>query len=184
MKYIYVLLLLLYIYIEQICFENNNKKINIPKISVFLPIYNKEKYVKRSIRSIQKQTLKEIEIIPVNDGSTDKSLEILKELSKKDRRIIIINNNKNHGLLYSRAMGILRSKGEYLLCLDPDDEYQGPSNFKYLYNRAKSLNVDIIKFFILYIPDKFKSSQFSSFNKIIKQPDLFESIFKGNIIIP
>ena len=183
MKYLFFLLLIFYFYIERICIKNNKKKINIPKISVFLPIYNKEKYLKRSIKSIQKQTLHEIEIIPVNDGSTDKSLEILKELSKKDRRIIIINNDKNHGSLYSRAMGILKSKGEYLLCLDPDDEYQGPNNFKYLYNRAKSLNVDIITFFIWYIPDRFKSSHISSFNKIIKQPDLFESIFNNNNIL-
>ena len=79
-------------------------------------------------------------------------------------------------------MGILKSKGEYLLCLDPDDEYQGPNNFKYLYNRAKSLNVDIVTFFILYIPDRFKSSKFSNFNKVIKQTDLFESTFKNNYL--
>ncbi len=180
LKYIYILLIICYFYFEIIYIEINKKNINIPKISVFLPIYNKEKYLKRSIRSIQKQTLKEIEIIPVNDGSTDKSLEILKELSKNDPRIKLINNDKNHGSLFSRAMGILNSHGEYLMCLDPDDKYQGPNNLKYLYNRAKSSNVDIVTFFIWYISDKFKSGKFSSFNKKIKQPDLFESAFKDN----
>ena len=182
MKFLFTVIMISYFFIERIYIRNNKNKVNIPKISVFLPIYNKEKYLKRSIRSIQKQTLKEIEIIPVNDGSTDKSLEILKDLAKKDRRIIIINNDKNHGSLYSRAMGILKSKGEYLLCLDPDDKYQGPNNFKYLYNRAKSLNVDIITFFIWYIPDRFKSTKFSNFNSIIKQPILFDSIFNNNFL--
>ena len=95
--------------------------IPIPKISIFLPIYNKEKYLKRSIISIQKQSLKEIEIIAINDFSTDKSLEILKELQKNDKRIKIINNKNNYGLLYSRAMGIQNSAGEYIMNLDPDD---------------------------------------------------------------
>ena len=83
---------------------NNNFQ---PKISIFLPIYNKEKFLKRSIRSIQKQTLRDIEIIPVNDCSEDNSLEVLKIMSKRDSRIKIINNDRNRGLLYSRAMGIL-----------------------------------------------------------------------------
>ena len=147
-----------------------------------MPIYNKEKYLKRSIGSIQTQTLKEIEIIPVNDGSTDNSLYILKELAKKDKRIKIINNKKNHGSLFARAMGILNSEGEYLMCLDPDDEYQGPNNFKYLYNRARSLKVEIVTFFIFYIQGKYKSGKYSSFNKIIKQPNLFDSAFKGDYL--
>ena len=65
--------------------------INIPKISIFLPIHNKDKYLKRSINSLQKQTLREIEIITINDGSTDNSLNILKNLEKQDSRIKIIN---------------------------------------------------------------------------------------------
>ena len=111
-------------------FINNNffvskefdQKINIPKASIFLPIHNKEKYLKRSISSLQKQTLKEIEIIPINDGSTDNSLNILKNLEKQDSRIKIINNKNNSGLLFSRGMGILNRKGEYIMCLDPDDQ--------------------------------------------------------------
>ena len=100
-------------------------KIQKPKVSVFLPIYNKELYLNRSINSIQNQNLKEIEIVAVNDGSTDYSLKILKQLSKNDKRMKIINNDRNHGLLYSRAMGIINSSGEYLMNLDPDDKLQG-----------------------------------------------------------
>jgi glycosyltransferase involved in cell wall biosynthesis len=148
-----------------------------PKISIFLPIYNKEKYLERSIGSIQKQTLRDIEIIPVNDGSTDNSLNILEKLAKKDSRIIIINNEKNSGSLYSRGMGILKSKGEYLMCLDPDDQIRGFNSLKYLYDKAKTLNVDIISFFILYLPGKAKSDNYSNFNEIIKQPELYMKAF-------
>ena len=92
------------------------------KISIYLPIYNKEIFLERSIRSLQKQTLKEIEIIGVNDYSTDKSYNILKNLSLSDKRIKIVNNTENKGLLYSRSMGVIKSKGEYIMDLDPDDE--------------------------------------------------------------
>ena len=148
-----------------------------PKISIFLPIYNKAKYLKRSITSIQKQSLKEIEIIPVNDCSTDNSLNIIKEFAKKDSRIKIINNNKNSGLGFSRMVGILNSKSDYLMNLDPDDELGGRNILKDLYNLAIQLKVDFVTFFIIYLPNKVKSRKFAQFNKIIKQPKLFESAF-------
>ena len=160
---------------------NTNIIINInydkPKISIFLPIYNKEKYLKRSISSIQKQSLKEIEIIPVNDCSTDNSLNILKELAKKDSRIKIINNKKNSGSCFSRMVGILNSKGEYLMNLDPDDEYNGKNSLKDLYNLAEELKVDFVTFFEIFLPGKVKSKQYSNFNQIIKQPKILESAF-------
>ena len=154
--------------------------INIPKISIFLPIHNKEKYLKRSISSLQKQTLKEIEIIPINDGSTDNSLNILKNLEKQDSRIKIINNKNNSGLLFSRGMGILNSKGEYIMCLDPDDQIRGPKDLKYLYSKAKALNLDIISFNILYVPKRVKSGNFFGVNRIIRQPELYQNAFDAN----
>ena len=134
--------------------QNINIKLslNIPKVSVFLPIYNKEQFLIRSIKSIQIQTLKDIEIVAVNDGSTDNSLKILKKLLKKDFRIKIINNDRNHGLLYARAIGILNSKGEYLMNLDPDDKFEGKGNLDKLYKKAKKSNLDYIKFLIKRIP--------------------------------
>ena len=121
-----------------------------PKISIFLPIYNKEKYINSSIKSIQCQTLKDIEIIAVNDFSNDKSLEILKRLSSTDKRIKILNNNKNNGLLYSRTIGILNSNGEYLMNLDPDDNLKNENSLEIIYNNAKKNNVDIISFGAFY----------------------------------
>lgn len=158
-----------------------NKIINDnPKISIFLPIYNKEKYLQRSITSIQRQSIQDIEIIAVNDGSTDNSLKILKEIQIKDHRIKIINNKDNHGSLFARAMGILYSKGEYLMCLDPDDEYKGKNNLQLLYIIAKKLQVDFITFFIIHSKNKKKTEKLSTFNKILKQPKILESAFEHN----
>lgn len=126
--------------------EGNNffKSSLQPKISIFLPIYNKAKFILRSIESIQIQTLKNIEIIAVNDGSTDNSLKILKKLSKKDLRIKIINNDRNHGLLYSRAMGILNCTGKYIMDLDPDDKLKDKLNLEKLYYKIKKTKSDLI----------------------------------------
>ena len=119
-----------------------------PKISIFLPVYNKELYLKNSIESLQKQNLKDIEIVAVNDGSTDNSLKILKKLSKLDRRIKIINNDRNHGLLYSRAMGITNSTGNYLMNLDPDDKLISNNDLSSLYKMSKKEDYDIIIYLI------------------------------------
>ena len=155
------------------------KNEDIPKISIFIPIYNKEKYLKRCIESIQNQTLLEIEIVVVNDFSNDSSLKIITEYSKKDNRIKIINNDKNYGLLYSRAMGILNSKGEYLMNLDPDDEFEGPDNLEYLYNKAKKAKVDIISFSVLYKCSMDIINKCNNFHKIYRQPQIFESVFNS-----
>ena len=152
---------------------------NIPKISIFLPIYNKEKYIKRSIESIQSQTLKEIEIIAINDCSNDTSLKILEEIAKNDLRIKIINNDKNYGLLYSRAIGILNSKGEYILNLDPDDEFEGPNNLEYLYKNAKKFKTDIISFGALFKYNDQFTIKCSNFHSIYRQPKLFQSAFNS-----
>ena len=122
--------------------------------------------MQRSIGSIQNQSLGNIEIIAVNDDSTDNTLISLKKMSKKDLRIKIVNNDRNHGLLYSRAMGILNSTGEYLMNLDPDDRLEGSDNLEVLYNTAKCNNSDIVRYLVKSIPfnkDQIKDSDF--FNK-------------------
>ena len=139
-----------------------------------------EKFIKASIKSIQYQTFKDLEIIAVNDFSNDKSLEILKELSSKDKRIKIINNNRNHGLLYSRTIGIINSKGEYLMNLDPDDSLKGKYSLEIIYNKAKSQNVDILSFGIYFQGINKKVFKCSNFNKIIFQPKIFDSTFYSN----
>ena len=92
----------------------------MPKLSVIVPVYNVEKYLKECINSIINQTLKDIEIICVNDGSTDNSLKILEELSQLDNRIKIINK-ENGGLASARNAGMKVASGEYYTFIDSDD---------------------------------------------------------------
>ena len=158
---------------------NNISKLSyLPKISLYLPIYNKQEYIIESIRSIQKQTLKELEIIAVNDYSTDNSLKILKKLAKEDLRIKIINNNNNRGLLYTRAMGIINSSGEYLMNVDPDDILIGKNCLQKLYNIANLNNVEVITFSFLNKNNNYLKCY--SKNKKIKQPLLMKSAYHKN----
>lgn len=119
----------------------------------------------------------DIEIISVNDCSEDNSLQVLKKLAKKDSRIKIINNDRNRGLLYSRAMGILNSKGEYIMNLDPDDELKGRYNLEYLYKIINRLKIDVINFGVIK-KYGFSSSKLilcSNFTNIKFQPEIFNS---------
>ena len=150
-----------------------------PKISIFIPIHNMEKYLPKAFLNLQKQTLKDIEIIAVNDYSNDKSLEIIKEYAKKDRRIKIINNKKNKGLLYSRAMGIIHSSGDYLMNFDADDELVSQDALEYLYNKTLLSKTDIISFNYITPKRNFKNPC-KEFDKIIRQPKLFKAIYTKN----
>ena len=91
------------------------------KISVIVPVYNVEKYLSECLDSVLSQDEKDIEVICVNDGSTDKSLEILKEYKEKDDRIIIVTQD-NKGLAEARNSGLNVAKGEYIFFLDSDDK--------------------------------------------------------------
>ena len=94
--------------------------INNPKVSVIIPVYNVEKYLKECLDSIVNQTLKDIEIICVNDGSTDNSLKIIKDFAQIDNRIVIINQ-QNFGVSSARNQGIKKAIGEYIIFVDSDD---------------------------------------------------------------
>jgi glycosyltransferase involved in cell wall biosynthesis len=160
------------------------QKFNISKytkISVIIPVYNKEIIIKRTLRSIQNQNMKDIEIVLVNDFSTDNTLKTIKQFKNEDSRIKIINNKKNKGTLYSRCIGTLHSIGYYILPLDNDDMYLDEDIFNILYNEGLTNNLDIIKFNGLqvrglnnFFEKKIKNINFlnSINNKIIIQPEL------------
>lgn len=126
------------------------------KLSIIVPVYNVEKYLPKCLESLIKQTLKDIEIICVNDGSMDNSLAILKEFASKDSRIRIINN-QHQGVAKTRNTGIEQSTGEYIGFVDSDD-YIDIDFFEKLYNSATKSNSDIAiasilkhkKFFNIY----------------------------------
>lgn len=111
------------------------------KVSIIVPVYNVEKYLRSCLDSIINQTFKDIEIICVNDGSTDNSLEILKEYSKKDDRIIIINQ-ENKGLSAARNTGIQNADSEFIAFVDSDD-WIDLEFIEKLYNAAIKNNCDI-----------------------------------------
>ncbi len=91
-----------------------------PKVSVIIPVYNVETYLEKCVESVLNQTFRDMEIIVVNDGSTDNSRKILEEIKSKDDRIIIFDK-KNEGLSSARNAGIDMAKGEYLAFIDSDD---------------------------------------------------------------
>ena len=111
-----------------------------PKISVIVPIYNKESFLEKSIFSIMEQTEKDIEIILIDDGSTDKSPEICKEIVKKDSRVLY-KRKENGGLTSARNCGRLCAKGEYIAFVDPDDYIEKNALEKML---ECSKNADIV----------------------------------------
>lgn len=115
----------------------------MPKVSIIIPVYNVEKYLKECLDSVIKQTLQDIEIICVNDGSTDNSLHILKEYSQNDSRIKIIDK-PNSGYGDSMNKGLDMATGEYIGIVEPDD-YVELDMFEILYNTANSLHVDFVK---------------------------------------
>ena len=117
-----------------------------PNLSVVIPIYNKEKIIKRTINSIQNQNMYNYEIILVNDCSTDNTLSVIKDIKINDPRIKIIENQKNMGTLYSRCIGTLSSKGKYILPLDNDDMYLYEYAFNDIFNEINNNNLDMIKF--------------------------------------
>ena len=112
------------------------------KISVIVPVYNTSLYLKKCLRSIIEQSLDEIEIICVNDGSTDNSLEILKKLQLEEERIIVIDQ-KNSGSSSARNAALKIAKGEYCLNIDSDDWIE-QGYLEALYNRAKKDDLDIV----------------------------------------
>lgn len=113
------------------------------KVSILIPIYNVEKYLHQCLDSVVNQTLKDIEIICINDGSTDHSLDIINEFASKDSRIKVIDK-KNTGYGHSMNQGLKLAQGEYIGIVESDD-FAELNMFETLYNKAKSFNAEIIK---------------------------------------
>ena len=176
----------------------------MPKVSVIIPIYNVERYLRQCLDSVINQTLKDIEIICVNDGSTDNSLEILEDYAKKDSRIKIITK-ENGGLSSARNVGIANSSAEYLGFVDSDD-YIDITTYEKAYNVMLSNNVDLViwgakvvkdkglkmkskllKSIVNYHSLKFKGKQVLTNNKVdiySKMPvTVWNKLFKKDIII-
>lgn len=119
--------------------EINTKNV---KVSIIMPLFNLELHVAIAIKSVLNQTLKEIELICIDDGSTDYTLNIVKEYAQKDKRIKIINYKDTKGQAYARNRGIEIAKGKYIGFVDGDDWVE-TSMFEKLYNAAEKNRTDI-----------------------------------------
>lgn len=118
-------------------------KINIPRISVIIPCYNVDTYIKECVESVIVQTFTDIEVIIVDDGSTDQSPQICEDLAKQDDRIRVVHKT-NGGLSDARNVGTEWAVGEYLFYLDGDDALV-PTALSLLYNVAQNKDADIVQ---------------------------------------
>lgn len=123
----------------------------MPAVSVVIPVYNNEAYVERCLRSVMHQTFQDLEIIVVNDGSTDRSMEILQRLSAEDFRIILLTQ-ENRGVAAARNRGIETASGEYLTFVDGDD-YICVDYIEQLYESAQKQDVDMLICGLTYVDE-------------------------------
>lgn len=124
----------------------------MPKLSVVIPVYNIEKYVDRCLGSLADQTYKDFEVICVNDGSTDGSLQKLQEWASKDSRIKILDQ-ENAGPSAARNAGIKAAQGEYVSFLDGDDRYY-PMACESIVELLDTSAADVVVFGATYVPEK------------------------------
>ena len=147
-----------------------------PKISIIIPSYNEEKNISRCLDSVLNQTFTDFEVLCVDDGSTDKTFDIIKKYSEKDGRIIPLKNSEK-GVSSARNFGIDNSKGEYIGFVDSDDFIQ-PQMYEFLYRALTENNCDfsvcryektseIKEKSFEYKSEKFSPENFISFNNII-----------------
>ena len=134
----------------------------MPKISIIVPVYNTEKYLRKCLDSLVNQTLSDIEIICINDCSTDNSLEILRKYASKDNRIKVIDFKDNRGAAYARNVGIEEANGEYIGFVDSDD-FVDLDFYEKLYNKAIKTGADAVKGNVLEYDEKTGKSELTFF---------------------
>ena len=156
-------------------FDNLKNKIKKTKdikisVSIILPVYNVECCIKKCINSLLNQKLKNIEIILINDDSTDNTTNILKYYSKLDTRIKVVNKN-NGGVASARNLGVTLAKGKYIDFVDPDDFIE-LNTYEILYNLAEKYELDMITY-------KYNNFYYEFEPKIIKIKK--ENLYFGDI---
>ena len=161
----------------------------MPFFSVIIPLYNKESYIEATVKSVLNQTFSDFEVILVDDGSTDNSLEVVKSFS--DLRIHIIENNKNKGLSASRNTGIKNAKANYIAFLDADDLWKPTflEKINFLINKYPQASIFATKYDILLKNNKLIEYQFQikNFNNYGVISNFFEcnlnqSIFNSSCL--
>lgn len=156
-----------------------------PKISIIVAVYNTEKYLPKCLDSILSQTLKELEIILIDDGSTDKSREICDEYAQKDQRVKVIHK-KNAGMGVAYNTGIDMAQGEYIGFVETDDWIE-PSMYEELYQIAKDKKIDVVKSLYTMVYEKQPQKLINKFSKslytnsIIYDSTLIPEFYMGHV---
>ena len=158
-----------------------------PALSIIVPVYNTELFLARCMDSLLGQTIKDIEIICIDDKSTDGSLRILREYEKKDNRIKVITQEKNSGVSIARNTGLAVAAGEYIGFVDSDD-FVDFDFYEKLYDQAASTDADITKGEALKITHEEKTNFGPSFEQIRKNKANFgfaflSAIYKRDFLI-
>lgn len=158
------------------------------KVSVIIPVYNTEKYLRKCLDSVCNQTLSDIEIICINDCSEDKSLSVLNDYAQNDNRVKIINLEKNQGVSYARNTGIINANGEYVGFVDSDD-YIEKNYFETLYNCASLNDSDMAKACMTIIEndkitkyDLIKKEKLSGGEKMLFGSNFTVAIYKNSFL--
>lgn len=147
-------------------------------VSVIMPAYNAEQYIEESTASVLNQTFRNIELIIVNDCSTDNTLDIIKNISQKDIRVIVIDNTTNLGCADSRNKALVEANGEYIAFCDSDDVW-GSEKIKKQLNHIKNSNADMI--FTAY--EMVDSNGVFIKSRSVKQELILDDLLKENSVI-
>lgn len=148
-------------------------------ISVIVPIYNTAKFLSTCIESIIDQTYQDLEIILVNDASTDNSIQICNTFREKDNRIVLIDKQQNEGVEKARYDGILTVTGDYICFVDSDDWLE-KDTFKRMYEKAVETDADYVEVGMQRVLDRhkiIKKKAYSTIKGLITQPQLFDSYY-------
>lgn len=157
-------------------------------ISVIIPVYNTAKFLSTCIKSVINQTFEDIEIILVNDASTDNSIHICNTFKGKDNRIVLIDKKQNEGVEKARYDGILVAKGNYICFVDSDDWLEKDA-LKKMYDKAIETDADYVEIGMQRVLDRhkiIKRATYPIIKGLITQPQLFDlyyiSFFGVNIL--
>ncbi len=150
------------------------------KLSVIVPCYNVEQYIGECIDSILSQTLEDIELILVDDGSPDRSGEICDEYARKDKRVMVIHK-KNAGVSAARNDGLAIASGEYVIFVDSDD-YVTENGYDMMYKKAKEIDADIVIGDVIKIfPERQKYEQFFGDEFVTEDREFINKLVCGTL---
>ena len=154
-----------------------------PQVSIIVPVYNVENYIERCLNSLVNQTFKDIEIITINDGSTDKSLELINKYVKEDIRVSVIDLG-DEGVSYCRNLGIEKANGKYIMFVDSDD-WIDFNMVEVMYKKAEENNIDLVMCsYIREFKDHSKEKIFNLPEEIIYKEDKVKNELLRKLVGP